>query len=279
MKLETGIFIKLTAGKTDAESTKRTVRFANNNVYNSSLGANYLGTVTVKEDSKAENNSFYEEGNEISNGIIYDYNGRIVIDGFIGEREWQDKDLITESDKSKVYMKSDKNYMYICASVPATAEAPVYNLQWKSKNAQKQTWIYYASNGFVYFSGDDYSGVTCRFNGGVVEWKIPIDETMNLNQGDELDFIRVFVQDSANDWKVIDDLKVSDIKFPSQITGDINSDGTFNISDVVLLQKWLINVPDTELTDWKAGDLYDDEILNAFDLCLMKRELIEKNSV
>lgn len=273
------IYLKLTAGKTDVESTKRTVRFANNNVYNSSLGANYLGTVTVKEDSKAENNSFYEEGNEISNGIIYDYNGRIVIDGFIGEREWQDKDLITESDKSKVYMKSDKNYMYICASVPATAEAPVYNLQWKSKNAQKQTWIYYASNGFVYFSSDDYSGVTCRFNGGVVEWKIPIDETMNLNQGDELDFIRVFVQDSANDWKVIDDLKVSDIKLPSQITGDINSDGTFNISDVILLQKWLVNVPDIELTDWKAGDLYDDEILNAFDLCLMKRELIEKNSV
>ncbi|MGN0630413.1 MAG: DUF4832 domain-containing protein, partial [Ruminococcus sp.] len=101
------IYLKLTAGETDAQSTKRTVKFANNNIYNSSLGANYLGTVAVKADSKAESSSFYEEGNKVSDGVVYDYNGRIFIDGFIGEREWQDKDLIAESDRGKVYMKSD----------------------------------------------------------------------------------------------------------------------------------------------------------------------------
>lgn len=270
------IYLKLTAGETDAESTKRTVRFANNDIYNSSLGANYLGTVTVKADSDAENDSFYEAGNKASDGVIYDYNGRIVIDGFIGEREWQEKDLIAESETSRVYMKSDKDYIYICAAVPDVAQAPVYNLQWKSKNAEKQTWIYYASNGFVYFSGDDYSGVTCRFNGGVVEWKIPVDETMDLKRGDELDFIRVFVQDSAYEWKVIDDLKVNDIKLASIIPGDINADGKFDISDAAILQKWLICVPDVRFTDWKTADLYEDEVINVFDLCLMKRKLLEK---
>lgn len=274
--IETGdwnIYLKLTAGKADAEDTKRTVQFANNNVYNSSLGANYLGTVTVKEDLNAENQNFYESGNKASNGVIYDYNGRISIDGFIGEREWQDKDLIAESDKSKVYMKSDKDYIYICADVPDTAKAPVYNLQWKSKTAENQTWIYYASNGFVYCSGDDYSGVTCKFNGGIVEWKIPIDETMNLNQNDELDFIRIFVQDSANEWKVIDDLKTNDIKLSSEIYGDINSDGIFNINDVVLLNKWLLGVSDVKINNWKSADLCDDDIINIFDLCIMKNKL------
>lgn len=267
------IYLKITAGKTDAEDTKRTVQFANNDIYNSSLGANYLGTVTVKEDLNAENQNFYELGNKASNGIIYDYNGRIFIDGFIGAREWQDKDLIAESDKSKVYMKSDKDYIYICADVPNTAKAPVYNLQWKSKTAENQTWIYYASNGFVYFSGNDYSGVTCKFNGGIVEWKIPIDETMNLNQNDELDFIRIFVQDSANEWKVIDDLKTNDIKLSSEIYGDINSDGIFNINDVVLLNKWLLGVSDVKINNWKSADLCDDDIINIFDLCIMKNKL------
>lgn len=60
------------------------------------------------------------------------------------------------------------------------------------------------------------------------------------------------------------------------IKGDINSDGVFNISDIVVLQKWLLNVPNTELANWKAADFCEDNELNAFDLCLMKKALIEK---
>jgi len=59
-------------------------------------------------------------------------------------------------------------------------------------------------------------------------------------------------------------------------TGDANDDGEFNVSDVVLLQKWLLAVPDTHLANWKAVDFCNDNKLNVFDLCLMKRELIER---
>ena len=58
------------------------------------------------------------------------------------------------------------------------------------------------------------------------------------------------------------------------IKGDCNGDGAFNISDVVLLQKWLLAVPDTHLENWKAANLCEDDRLDVFDLCLMKRELI-----
>jgi hypothetical protein len=44
---------------------------------------------------------------------------------------------------------------------------------------------------------------------------------------------------------------------------------------VLLLQKWLLAVPDTNHANWKAADFYDDNVLNLFDLCLMKRELIK----
>lgn len=61
-----------------------------------------------------------------------------------------------------------------------------------------------------------------------------------------------------------------------KVRGDINADGQFNISDVILLQKWLLAVPDTHLADWKAGDLYEDGKLNAFDLCFMRQELLNR---
>ncbi len=60
------------------------------------------------------------------------------------------------------------------------------------------------------------------------------------------------------------------------ISGDLNADGAFNVSDVVLLQKWLLAVPDTELVNWKAADFCEDNRLNVFDLCLMKRKLLSE---
>ncbi|WP_298482867.1 glycoside hydrolase family 9 protein [uncultured Ruminococcus sp.] len=60
------------------------------------------------------------------------------------------------------------------------------------------------------------------------------------------------------------------------VTGDVNADGVFNISDIVMMQKWLLAVPNATLTDWRAGDLYSDHIINAFDLCFMRKLLIEQ---
>ena len=62
----------------------------------------------------------------------------------------------------------------------------------------------------------------------------------------------------------------------SFLMGDVNEDGSFGISDVVLLQKWLLGVPDTHLANWKAADFCEDNRLDVFDLTLMKRALIEK---
>lgn len=56
--------------------------------------------------------------------------------------------------------------------------------------------------------------------------------------------------------------------------GDCNGDGTFNIADVVLLQKWLLAVPNVTIPNWKAADLCEDGRLDVFDLCMMKRLLL-----
>lgn len=59
----------------------------------------------------------------------------------------------------------------------------------------------------------------------------------------------------------------------AEIKGDVNGDERFTITDVVMLQKWLIG--SGKLTVWKNGDLYEDGIINVFDLCIMKRMLIK----
>lgn len=58
---------------------------------------------------------------------------------------------------------------------------------------------------------------------------------------------------------------------PLKIPGDVNDDGKFTINDIVLLQKWLIAIPDVKLENWRAADLNFDNRLNVFDFCIMKR--------
>lgn len=61
------------------------------------------------------------------------------------------------------------------------------------------------------------------------------------------------------------------------LLGDINADGSFNIADIVMLQKWLLGVSDVTLPNWKAADFCEDKKLNVLDLCMMKRKLVENS--
>lgn len=61
-----------------------------------------------------------------------------------------------------------------------------------------------------------------------------------------------------------------------EIEGDVNADGALSVTDAVRLQKWLLAVPDAKLTDWKAADLCEDNIINVLDLHLLKRMLLEQ---
>ncbi len=81
-------------------------------------------------------------------------------------------------------------------------------------------------------------------------------------------------QDIADEIKV-DYTKIEVVyEYPvSDVRGDVNADGFFNITDAVLFQKWLLSAPDAKLSNWQAGDLWQDDVLDVFDLCLMKREL------
>ncbi len=56
------------------------------------------------------------------------------------------------------------------------------------------------------------------------------------------------------------------------VIGDVNADHAFTLADIVMMQKWLLN--DGPLTNWEAGDLYKNGIIDVCDLCQLKRLLI-----
>ena len=60
------------------------------------------------------------------------------------------------------------------------------------------------------------------------------------------------------------------------VQGDVDANGVFVLTDVVLMQKWLLAVPDTNLANWEAGDFCKDGNLNGYDLSLMKYNLFHQ---
>lgn len=94
--------------------------------------------------------------------------------------------------------------------------------------------------------------------------------TSNLLKNAYLDLGSAYAKNS--DAKFNDGYPVLQFQLYEGLPGDVNSDGKFNVADVVMLQKWLLCAGN--LTNWKAGDLCKDDRIDVFDLCLMKRLLI-----
>lgn len=65
---------------------------------------------------------------------------------------------------------------------------------------------------------------------------------------------------------------------PSLLKGDVNGDGSFNVSDPVMFQKWLLSASDVQLSDSVAADFYEAGKPNALDLSLMKKNFLKSNN-
>lgn len=106
--------------------------------------------------------------------------------------------------------------------------------------------------------------------GGNTQWHDEIRDVL-LNYGDDVyygDTIKMLcliVDDGG--WIVPGTTK-------NTVMGDVNADGELTIADAVLMQKWILSVPESDLADWEAGDLCQDGIIDAFDLCAVRQLLI-----
>lgn len=130
-------------------------------------------------------------------------------------------------------------------------------------------------NSYVHFSSliasdkdnynkDEYNGVA--YNGAAT-----IREKCSLAKEYGGIMIWELTQDASGEYSLLSVIK-DELTNPLSHAGDVNSDGEFDVADLVMLQKWLMNAG--SLTDWQAGDLQKDGIIDIFDLISMKRMLI-----
>ncbi len=104
---------------------------------------------------------------------------------------------------------------------------------------------------------------------GNIEWHDELRDVI-LNYGDDVyygDTIKMLcliADDGA--WLTPENNKAS-------VMGDVNNDGIFNVSDLVMTHNYLLN--NGTLTNWQAGDFCKDDVIDVFDLCLMRKALLE----
>lgn len=199
------VYLKISVGNQElSNSYMRSVRFANSDVWNTSLGANYLGSFEViQSESISIDNTFYQENIEnpvVNNAQPLTYNGKIILDGMLSsDCEWEESSLYAQLDNNELYISNDDENLYIMAKIVQDAVSPVYNLSIKNATNGESYWLYYQSNGFVYFNHGDYSGCVCKYVGDYVEFKIPFGEVMELYPNTELSLVSVNIQDSSQD--------------------------------------------------------------------------------
>ena len=60
----------------------------------------------------------------------------------------------------------------------------------------------------------------------------------------------------------------------SSVEGDINGDKELNSADLVTLSLFLLGYKNTNIVNWKDGDLCEDNTLNLYDLIAMRKLII-----
>jgi len=209
-------YLKLTMGENSVYQTGlRSIQLANDDIWHAALGANYMGSFNVTGSDSHGTDNFLRSGSDPSDRM-YSVNGQMKCDGIDSFKgEWTEDMLLTENGTDKLYMTADDKYLYVRGIMPGKTDSPVYNLRIENAETDRSYWIYFMNNGYVYFNNGSYDGCLCKWNGDIVEFRIPLGTTMDLSPGTSLKSIRLFLQDSANEWTVTGDVSASGCIVPS----------------------------------------------------------------
>ena len=202
------VYLRLSVGNNDLSSNQRTVRFANDGLWYAALGGNLLGsfTITEAEDPALRTDaSMYQIGGPAAadGELYYCSPATVTIDGTIGTDEWADATRLQETDDSVFLVKNDADYVYIAVTLPADADAPVYNLQWYTGPSYENVWNWYylaTKSGYVYTYRAGQEDTLIAYSGNTYEMAIPLHTVLGLEPGVTMTGLRPFIQDQDNSW-------------------------------------------------------------------------------
>lgn len=143
---------------------------------------------------------------------------------------------------------------------PATAELSFTDTVAEVQLTETGGTIRFSQNGSFSFSGTAYTGG---------------DDTKNLAYYESGDRISIQFTYQVQTGEIVQIAALSLEENAHKVIGDVDQNGVFEITDIVLVQKWLLGNSDTWLADWQSGDLDENGRLNGADLTLMKRALLK----
>ena len=118
---------------------------------------------------------------------------------------------------------------------------------------------------YVDCTGDDEGGdAASRYFFAIGSKKLDLTHTMNTPDNTAVDFLYALPEVGEEDYHF-------------EIAGDLTADGSVTISDLVVLQKWLLG-NDVLGENWSSADLNQDGIVNVNDMVLLKRILLAETA-
>lgn len=183
--------------------------------------------------------------------------------------------LNTETGEDELIFEEEK----VNAYYPAVKNGFLYFTKWFSDDNHHDEIMIYADNTLksAAFNSERYDcSDACPIDGDKMIYSSTIKGSYSLYYADGDASVEIPEVNTDRNELGADFFSYAEYEnlIRNTVLGDVNADGELNIADVVLLQKWLLAVPDVSLANWEAADLCQNGELNVLDLCLMKRELL-----
>ncbi len=207
-----------------------------------------------------------------------------VKDGYVIRNYTNHSLVLTASDSSvkvKTYSSGNKNQIWSLESPSISVNAVFHrNLNAEDTNNVTETFTVGVSNQKFGYKPDGtgrYSSMN-EASVGFGKWINPGYKLLGWSTDQNATTARWKTYSAVEDAWIkmyspkVDLYAVWEADSPKE--GDVNTDGQFDIADVVLFQKWLLAVTDTKLENLEAADINKDDKINILDLCVIKNKLI-----
>jgi len=152
-------------------------------------------------------------------------------------------------------------YVTTTSATPEIAETAFTDTVAEVQLTENGGTIRFENHGSFTFSGSGYTGG---------------DETKNLSYYEPGDRVSIRFTYQVQSAEIVQILSLTLDYNAHTVRGDVDQNGVFELADFLLVRKWLLADRNTVLADWQAGDLDGNGRLNASDLTLLKRLLLDQ---
>lgn len=228
---EWNIYLKIN----DIENSKYVIKFANSDVFETSLKANYIGKINIIHNENAKQEVYFKQLNsnlESTNNTLKPVEGEKIIDGKISSRfEWNEQDNIYNQNQSNIYISEDNENVYMYLEDNDILANPNLQIKFALSDSSSTTDYKYILENVNLYKAENTSttlGVLTKEKLTGIEYRIP--KSIFLIDSIE-DIIAINVTIVDNSWNSVKNIEI--INISKAVDGKITSEDEWNESKII----------------------------------------------